>query len=322
MGCWNGTCGITQLPILAGDDVVLFFIGQPKIDESAAGGFCYSTGLWAPMSLPFYGKYNDYGMVEGIPEDWHASYFLDLLRQHVVEREQGENPYHEQAVKAADLNDVDTVQKLIRKGRIRCAVPPIYRAGSSHLVGFMMVHQYAFNFMTEMCESWRGDMTLADVIEKGRAFYVAAIAAAADDDLRDIIPMSMRLRFSSSERANNPFFALSDIATDGFSGYAVAFGIREHVEHLVGMAEAGMPIEQAEPLIERIAQFYMFGVNMLPLRRSWAPQGGAGSQSAAMKMARDLAERTIAHIDLRRDDWDPDYQDPDYDDDDDGGDAA
>lgn len=319
MGCWNGTCGITQLPILAGDDVVLFFIGQPKTDESVAGGFCYSTGMWAPMSLPFYGKYSDYGTVQDIPDDWHARYFLDILRDHVVEREQGKNPYHQQAVTVADLTDMDTVQKLIRSGRIRCRCAELLRdrAGQSHLVGFMMVHRYAFDFMTEKVVSWRGAMTLADVTEKGRAFYEAAVAAASPHDDLCGFPISMRLRFSAPERANNPFCSLYDFATDGFSGYAVAFGIREHVDHLMEMAWAGVSIEQAGHLIDLIARFYMVAANMLPLRRSWAPQGGAGSQSTEMKMARDLAERTIAHIDLCRDAWDPEYVDEsdDYEDD-------
>jgi hypothetical protein len=62
MGCWNETCSISNLPILYGEEVVLI----PLISNNILlnGESCYITDAYTPLSLPIYGKYNDYGGVE------------------------------------------------------------------------------------------------------------------------------------------------------------------------------------------------------------------------------------------------------------------
>lgn len=73
MGCWNGTCGVSQLPIHCGDKVKLVLLKKSMYIEDSVkgGGFCYSDGLFQPYSLPISGEYNDYGTIENIidPED-------------------------------------------------------------------------------------------------------------------------------------------------------------------------------------------------------------------------------------------------------------
>lgn len=64
MGCWNGTCGITNLPIRAGEKVVFLLIALRANNE--ANTYCYSTGWGYPVSLPIRAVYNDYGGVEDI----------------------------------------------------------------------------------------------------------------------------------------------------------------------------------------------------------------------------------------------------------------
>lgn len=56
MGCWNGTCGISQIHIRAGEEVVVFPISQVMFSD-----LCYTTSFWTPFTVPFYGKYDDYG---------------------------------------------------------------------------------------------------------------------------------------------------------------------------------------------------------------------------------------------------------------------
>lgn len=56
MGCWNKTCGLSNLHITAGEDVYVFVLEQnPHHDR------CYTTAFYRPVLLPFYSKYNDYG---------------------------------------------------------------------------------------------------------------------------------------------------------------------------------------------------------------------------------------------------------------------
>lgn len=67
MGCWNATCGFSNLSIHHGDKVVGFIL-KPKNDlkPDMGGGYCYPNEMWDPIPVPFYGKYNDYGSMEDI----------------------------------------------------------------------------------------------------------------------------------------------------------------------------------------------------------------------------------------------------------------
>ena len=72
MGCWNGTCAISHLPINASDEVKLIFIkASPNALEEMAykSAFCYSNGVFAPAFMPIDAKYNDYGGVEDIKDN-------------------------------------------------------------------------------------------------------------------------------------------------------------------------------------------------------------------------------------------------------------
>ena len=67
MGSWNGTCGVTHLPIYSGDDVVLLFLTNGGAKDFS-NGMIYPNQSWSPCFFPVYGKYDDYGSVEEIDE--------------------------------------------------------------------------------------------------------------------------------------------------------------------------------------------------------------------------------------------------------------
>jgi hypothetical protein len=73
MGCWEGTCGISQLPISYGSKVYGFLIGAPGKNKEYSGA-CYSSG-W-PITLPFVGTYDSYGGIENIIEDENTDLIL------------------------------------------------------------------------------------------------------------------------------------------------------------------------------------------------------------------------------------------------------
>lgn len=56
MGCWNGTCGLSGLPIINSEEIYVF-----PIIESSRDSFCYTSALYRPSVVPFRAKYNDYG---------------------------------------------------------------------------------------------------------------------------------------------------------------------------------------------------------------------------------------------------------------------
>lgn len=59
MGCYNITCGISQFPIFHGQKTVNFIIVENGWGTPVRP--CYSTDTWAPLPVPIFGEYNDYG---------------------------------------------------------------------------------------------------------------------------------------------------------------------------------------------------------------------------------------------------------------------
>ena len=64
MGCFNGTCNVTNLPIFAGEKVVL--IPLVKVKEDTEFNTCYATDVFVPYALPLIGEYDEYGSIVNI----------------------------------------------------------------------------------------------------------------------------------------------------------------------------------------------------------------------------------------------------------------
>ena len=93
MGSWNGTCGLTRLPIIEDTEIYVF-----PIVPSSSNSFCYATALYRPSVLPFRAKYDDYGGGKDCSGPG-LELLMSSIRDNLVEQEVGENEYHDIAVK-------------------------------------------------------------------------------------------------------------------------------------------------------------------------------------------------------------------------------
>lgn len=112
MGCWNKTCGLSNLHIRAGEEVYVFVLEQNLYHDR-----CYATAFWKPALLPFYAKYDDYGGGEdcsgiGLP------IIINNIKNSLVELEQGENQYHDIPVKKESF-DVSVFFEAVHEGRLK-----------------------------------------------------------------------------------------------------------------------------------------------------------------------------------------------------------
>ena len=112
MGCWNGTCAVTELHVTAGQRVAVFMLEK----QERAEDFCYNYTYYRPCLLPFYGEYNDYGAVEncsgiGLPV------VLKAIQQRLTELDQGPNPYHDPSA-SREKFDIDALFDLDHEGRL------------------------------------------------------------------------------------------------------------------------------------------------------------------------------------------------------------
>ena len=75
MGCWNGTCGITNLPIMYGERIVTFVCENKRFNHRP----CYSTTLAEPIFTHIRGEYNDYGSIENIDPNKNNDLLLKFI---------------------------------------------------------------------------------------------------------------------------------------------------------------------------------------------------------------------------------------------------
>lgn len=76
MGSWYETCGVSKLPIVTDDEVVLILLEKRKFPHKI--GF-YVDDIYAPISTPIYGKYDDdYGVIDCYTNKNTENYILNL----------------------------------------------------------------------------------------------------------------------------------------------------------------------------------------------------------------------------------------------------
>ena len=82
MGCFNGTCGISNLPIHVGNKIYLFLLRSSGAETQSIACQCYEPDdLYKPLGFPVECEYNDYGGVENItPNSLNETYFKEQFK--------------------------------------------------------------------------------------------------------------------------------------------------------------------------------------------------------------------------------------------------
>jgi hypothetical protein len=112
MGCWNGTCAISNLHITAGQRVAVFMLAENSENKS----FCYGNAMYDVYPLPFYGEYNDYGAVENC-HGFGLPILLDAIKERLYEFGTGPNDCHDIAVNKENF-DIDMLFEADHENRL------------------------------------------------------------------------------------------------------------------------------------------------------------------------------------------------------------
>ena len=301
MGCWNGTCGLSGLPIIEGEEMYVF-----PIVESYRDSFCYSTALYRPSVVPFRAKYNDYGAGEDCSGP-ALELLMSGIRERLVELEVGENQYHDIAVKREGFG-VDTFFEACHKKRLRFDNPlHAYEGEAPHKdVFFTMVRK---DVVDRLWSEWTFDMYKgSDIVvpdsfgsdkyyiknvtyEKMASLIPEYLESCLENTriyLTEIVkPKNEIERMSYTTRALQSFFSdqrnhiLSSSYGHAFdSGYAsggfYSIGSISHniiTEYLTGNKET------AYELMREVLVGIMVNSFMESTRKIWTPPMHKGSQS-------------------------------------------
>lgn len=274
MGSWDGCCGLSKLPIAGGDAVADFYIGE--VGRVAGRGFlCYPNDLWTPLTIQTYGRYDDYGEIIAEP-GWHQDYVTQMLRDHVVALEQGDNEYHDIPVNR-DSIDWNTAQHAIHEGRLYVKAPDWVQPAApiGMRVNRMMVHRFVFDALVSWgIDNWRFQADLASVVRQGMA-TVAALrdhAAAterlfADADLRVLMRRLDRIRLDDN--------LFSSAFNAGESGDLYA---PHHFSHYLAFLQDHLDSPNIETMVTELAKFIIFRARLSEMQFLWSPQTGQHEQ--------------------------------------------
>lgn len=323
MGCWAGTCGISHLPINAGDKVRLFFMTmQDYGNEKEGAGFCYSNDVWYPRGLPISGEYDDYGGIENVTEDINSKILVDGIKQDWVNYK-AKNEWEED-VNAKDLDIykiveeterdrahihdgqseiehqrlVDSMNSLKDGKRKKVDIDaPHPEDRKERLFGFLMAHEDVYQAMIKFdpvdAHHEEGGFLYkkrSEILETDmREFYHDGMEAAKE--LKDLdLKMKKLLMFSGTKNHWNSFSHSSMHADPPFCK-----GVSYYWDFLKIKMEEGVPYKDPEVqvVVKGLIDFYKFTWAMSAARRAWMPQSGKGSQQNETDIHKILANATL-----------------------------
>ena len=264
MGSWNGTDGLTQLPIMAGDKVKFIIL----IDSLVEDGHCYPTCFYTPIYLPISGEYDDYGCIDNIVEDKNTEYIVNYFNKQVKDGLVNIDEHYIKYDHEGDKENITfTIQTLVRAIE-RCALKMKDRYGGTEFakVTFMMVLDPVWKEATTGYEKWMAEekeKTLSYIAFNSRR---KAIEKLLDKDYKPS-PANAKL--------------LADSAIE-LSTISKKYDYR-NMPRWIHSSPSFMWINDnivsnPKPFVDRIVEFMALGLFMLTMRKCFAPQTGSGSQ--------------------------------------------
>jgi hypothetical protein len=305
MGSWNKTCGLSNLHITAGTPVYVFVLEKNKSYEH-----CYSTGLFAPLLLPFESVYNDYGGGENSSGP-ALDYIMNMIKKDLVELEAGENQYHDIEVKREGFTP-EKFFEAVHEDRL--SIKSHHNAEPTQLYFTMMRKDIVDDILaTREIQDYVGD-------GKGTCGYNNNyVRYRFEDIVADIRPLLNKAMEKIAEAKTTNDTLVSYILYDGFDGMfpyghpnKVAKWLRgdsyrySRIVDMKSVIRRGLEVgtvaainKLEEILAEHVKALYIDGF-MESARKLWVPGGHEGSQSMSGGALRLLAKATIGVLDRER----------------------
>ncbi len=226
MGCFNFTCSVSNLPITGDTPVRWLALGTSDYDNL---GISVDT-FYSPISIPITGTYSDYGSLNGYDED-SIGYkcTLNVLQDHSIECEVGENWCHDVAVNS-DMPFSDWL-KAIWEGRVFANEDPQRNA-------VVKTHDYNHNFRVVQSmireDVWQQLLALNIKNDAGKVLSLKYAKERAYKEVNSIVSI---VKLSNSPEMGEKFLlALIDFGSLG----SKSFGFSSHLNMCIGTFKRGL----------------------------------------------------------------------------------
>jgi hypothetical protein len=286
MGCWNKTCGVSNLHIHGGDPVYVFILQQNTVGSH----HCYSNHLYDTVMIPFHSYYDDYGTGEN-SSGIGLEVIIKNLKENLIEKEVGENQYHDISVKREDF-DVDMLFESMREERLE--IPNRYAgyAGNPKTipVDFVMMRK---DVVDKLIEEY-------DIEEYDNGKYVHYKFTTVLDGVDELVQ-------SIQDKINEPHFSHYYFDSFGFRVLNPENRVNHWIKFWTGYPFGSFinPLTELVSLVQqnRIEDAKQFATDALKgafmihfmemTRRSWIPQCGEGSQNTELAGHKLLAQTIL-----------------------------
>jgi hypothetical protein len=300
MGCWNATCGVSQLPIVAGTKVKTFLLLQSQFADKIGGSnTCYNTGYFRPWFFPVTAKYNDYGSIENIEEDWNSKYMLTTFQRWLAEGE----------VKILSSDKCEINSPGIRKFKTLSQVFDCVERGALVFKN----HGTEWNKKKNAWVPSGGYLKISlfmvldnihdDLVKETDRFvksddneYYRKRHNESRDQAIEAINTARSEVVSENASENKLNRMLFDMSVDRLLGDL----IEEHfcLKHYKSILYKN-DVVSVEDFMNSIDTIGSFSTAMTYLRKQWFPQTGSGSQSEELSFNKALISGMNRHIDER-----------------------
>ena len=317
MGCWNKTCGLSNLHIFAGQPVYVVVLEQGGDDDR-----CYTTAFWRPVMLPFVSEYNDYGA----GENSHSSiqYILNGLKENMVDVPAGENKYHDIEVTAAKM-DEELFFEAVHENRLM--VKDRTFGGGERQVDFVMLRKDIVDAICNelVIEMYVGDgkgtcgydnnyvtYKFQDILSAVPEFLDRVQTEMVGDGSDEDLPLKLKLKYAIrgiSELYEWKDRNLVSMYLQGIDDYRHSRIFRP-TEAIVEAMVRGDRDEATSLLVETLRLSFIDSF-MSSTRKNWAPGGHEGSQSQEITPYRTLCKVITAALDVeeaKQREWEEDEE--------------
>lgn len=303
MGSWYKTCGLSNLHITDGEEVMVFVL-EPNTDKTDR---CYNTAFWKPLLLPFYSKYADYGRGDG-DSGIALPYIMEAIKKDLVECDVGENQYHDIAVKK-DNFDVELFYEAVHEKRLE--VKSRF-ANEGTLVDYVMFRK---DIVDDILENFKREIYVGD--GKGTTGYNNNYSIVGFQDIVNDLPEYL-LEFANLATADedgmgnfrfHSMEGLGGVFDYGHPNRVNAWCRGDHyrfcrilrIKDVVGkLVLDGKMAEATKLMIDHLKAVYI-SVFIDATRRVWMPGAHEGSQANEAHGYRIMAEATMRALKRERD---------------------
>lgn len=290
MGCWNETCGISNLPIHTGEKVCLFILG-PTSNNGLAGEGYYADDLFVQLGFPIFGVYDDYGGIEYVEEN---SLMEDYLKEKIETMYFDKNS--EEFLPYTWKSMEDFLGNLTRH-ELYVNIPRYRKVGAGYAsiteytkLDFMLVHYDLYERLIEDVKErfpYSHNETYETLIRKKIEQCIYECNDKRDEAKYFGIPFTREFwtyfRYSNDSLWNTWDYFVNLLETDD-----------------VGK-------EKYNTIVDGILDYYMWHRVMDLMRKGFHLYTGAGSQASEYKLHKILAQYIVEKCA----DWEESYSDSD-----------